>query len=89
MEKIIKETINILITICGAPGISGTIFSLKQKNDFINIHTVGTDTNPEAVGKYFCDDFCNPSFQDTTNYLESLLKYVKKNLYILFYHKIL
>ena len=79
MEKIIKETINILITGCGAPGISGTIFSLKQKNDFINIHTVGTDTNPKAVGKYFCDDFfVIPSFQDTTNYLESLLNICKK-----------
>ena len=79
LEKIIKETINILITGCGAPGISGTIFSLKQKNDFINIHTVGTDTNPKAVGKYFCDDFfVIPSFQDTTNYLESLLNICKK-----------
>tara|TARA_A100001015_G_scaffold267097_1_gene316860 strand:- start:4219 stop:5289 length:1071 start_codon:yes stop_codon:yes gene_type:complete len=79
LEKIIKETINVLITGCGAPGISGTIFSLKQKNDYIDIRTVGTDTNPEAVGQYFCDDFfVIPSFKDTTNYLESLLDICKK-----------
>tara|TARA_B100001175_G_C19492910_1_gene633619 strand:+ start:144 stop:1205 length:1062 start_codon:yes stop_codon:yes gene_type:complete len=69
-----KKKINILITGCGAPGISGTMYSLKAANKLYEIFTIGTDTNPLAVGKYFCDHFeVIPSFKDTQQYLDSLI----------------
>ena len=69
-----KKKINILITGCGAPGISGTIYSLKEANQLYEIFTIGTDTNPLAVGKHFCDHFeVIPSFSDTKQYLDSLI----------------
>ena len=38
------------------------------------IFTIGTDTNPLAVGKHFCDHFeVIPSFSDTKQYLDSLI----------------
>ena len=71
-----KENINVLITGCGAPGISGTIYSLKQKNNYINVRTFGTDINHDAVGKYLCDEFfVIPSFRNYDNYLDRLLKF--------------
>ena len=52
-----KKKINILITGCGAPGIPGTVFSIKQFSDQYDIFILGTDTNSLAVGKHFCDKF--------------------------------
>jgi len=72
--KMTKKKINILITGCGAPGISGTIYSLKADNKLYEIYTIGTDTNPWAVGKHFCDHFeVIPSFKDTQQYLDNLI----------------
>tara|TARA_Y100000590_G_scaffold233532_1_gene263093 strand:- start:17106 stop:18170 length:1065 start_codon:yes stop_codon:yes gene_type:complete len=75
-----KEKVNILITGCGAPGISGTAYSLKQKNDLIDTYLIGTDINDLAVGKYFCDDFYTiPSFNNIEDYLTELLNICKKH----------
>ncbi len=75
-----KKKINILITGCGAPGIPGTVFSIKQFSDQYDIFILGTDTNSLAVGKHFCDKFAViPSFNDTKNYLKSLIDLCEKN----------
>tara|TARA_B100000945_G_C20408404_1_gene611310 strand:- start:1219 stop:2283 length:1065 start_codon:yes stop_codon:yes gene_type:complete len=70
-----KNNINVLITGCGAPGISGTVYSLKQENKFVNINIIGTDINPDAVGKFFCDIFyVIPSFNQKKEYLKKILE---------------
>jgi len=43
----------ILLTGVGAPGVQGTLHSLRTLDAYI----VGTDTDGEAVGKYLCDAF--------------------------------
>jgi len=69
-----NNALRILITGVGAPGIMGTVYSLKNNYDKRQIYLVGTDINVDAVGKYFCDSFYElPAANDTDNYLDSLL----------------
>ena len=73
-----KEKINILITGSGSPGISGTVYSLKKTNNFVEIKIIGTDINSCAVGKYLCDYFfVIPPCSDEKNYLNALLDICK------------
>ncbi|RLJ00928.1 MAG: ATP-dependent carboxylate-amine ligase [Candidatus Aenigmatarchaeota archaeon] len=51
------DGLNILITGGGAPGISGTIYSLKNNYDNRNIKLICVDIKKEVVGKYLCDKF--------------------------------
>jgi len=70
-----NNALRLLITGVGAPGIMGTVYSLKNNCDKRKIYLVGTDINVDAVGKYFCDRFYNlPAANDEDNYLDSLLK---------------
>jgi len=69
----IMKKINVLITGAGAPGIIGTIYSLKKNNDRREINIVGTDMNVNAIGKYACDRFYQvPSARDFSRYFMSL-----------------
>lgn len=66
--------ITVLITGAGAPGIQGTIYSLKNNYDKREIKVVGTDINAFAVGKYLCDDFfVIPPARDSHRYLTKML----------------
>lgn len=70
-----NNSLRILITGVGAPGIMGTVYSLKSNYDKRQIYLVGTDINTDAVGKHFCNSFyVLPVATDTDNYLDSLLK---------------
>lgn len=51
------DAVTVLVTGCGSPGISGTIFSLKNNFDGRMIKVIGTDMNPDNVGRYFCEKF--------------------------------
>ena len=51
------DTLTVLITGGGAPGIMGTIYSLKQNWDGRKIKTVCVDMKDDVVGKYLCDSF--------------------------------
>ena len=66
--------LKVIITGAGAPGIKGTIFSLKNNPDSRDIYIVGTDTMESVVGKYLCDDFrVIPSAKCTEEYLNAML----------------
>jgi carbamoyl-phosphate synthase large subunit len=70
-----NNALRILITGVGAPGIMGTVYSLKNNYDKRQIYLVGTDINVDAVGKHFCNSFyVLPVATDVDNYLNSLLK---------------
>lgn len=67
------NTLRILITGVGAPGIMGTVYSLKKNYDNRQIYLVGTDINAGAVGKYFCNDFyILPPASEGNIYLDAL-----------------
>lgn len=51
------DVIRVLITGAGAPGTTGTIWSLINNEDMQDFYIVGCDTNSNAVGKELCDDF--------------------------------
>ena len=51
------DRLKVLITGSGAPGISGTIYSLRNNYDNRKIEVIGTDSNAETIGKYLCDKF--------------------------------
>ena len=75
-----RNPIKILITGCGAPGISGTVHSLKNNPNNDKVFIVGTDTNKEAVGKFFCDRFeIISSFKNEEDYLNDIQRIVRKH----------
>lgn len=68
------EKIKVIITGAGAPGIQGTIYSLRYNYDKRDIHLTGTDVNDFVSGKYLCDDFyvISPA-RERQRYLHDLL----------------
>jgi carbamoyl-phosphate synthase large subunit len=67
------RNLKIVITGVGAPGISGTIYSLKNNYDSRSINLVGTDISSDAVGKYFCNKFYQiPNANSKEDYLKAL-----------------
>ena len=67
--------LRVIVTGAGAPGIKGTIYSLKNNTDSRNIYIVGTDVNENVVGKYLCDDFkVIPPAKNVEEYLSVMLR---------------
>lgn len=72
------DHLKILITGVGAPGIKGTIYSLRNNCDKRNITIIGTDIKEEVVGKYFCDRYYKiPKASDEKPYLNALFDICK------------
>lgn len=67
------KPLTILVTGAGAPGIVGTIYSLRHNFDARNITILGTDVDPDAVGGHFCDKhFTIPPARNSEKYLDAL-----------------
>ncbi|GAB4335103.1 MAG: ATP-grasp domain-containing protein [Calditrichia bacterium] len=68
------KKLTIIVTGAGAPGIMGTIFSLRKNYDNREIKIIGTDIQNDVIGKYFCDKYyVIPKASDSENYLNTLL----------------
>lgn len=75
-----KKRINVLVTGAGAPGIKGTIYSLKNNSDKREVFIVGTDMKKEVVGSHICDAFrVIPPAKSFNKYLEALLSVCKND----------
>lgn len=72
------DDITVLITGSGAPGIAGTLYSLKNNCDKRVITTVGTDINEEVVGKYLCHKFYRISKPSSEKYIPQLISICEK-----------
>jgi carbamoyl-phosphate synthase large subunit len=69
------KQMKILITGSGAPGIAGTIYSLRNNYDKRPVYLVGTDIKDGVAGQYLCDDFAViPPANDVKSYLGRLLE---------------
>lgn len=69
------RAISVLITGAGAPGILGTIYSLKNNFEKREIKIIGTDIKDGVIGKFVCDSFFTiPPAKDREDYLNALLK---------------
>ena len=73
------DNLTTLITGAGAPGIVGTLYSLKNNFDGRKVTTVCTDIKKEVVGKYICDKFYQISKPSTDRYLFELQKICKEH----------
>ncbi len=66
-----KKKHTILLTGVGAPGVQGTLYSLREIGGTI----IGTDADESAVGQYLCDEFHTlPLSSETDSYLTALTK---------------
>lgn len=72
------DDITVLITGSGAPGIKGTLYSLKNNFDGRTIRTVGTDANENAIGRFLCDVFYKIPHASNPAYLSCLMDVCKK-----------
>jgi len=67
------DDITVVVTGSGAPGIKGTLYSLKNNFDGRNVKTIGTDIKDNVVGKFLCDKFYQISKPSSPEYLEQLM----------------
>ncbi len=67
------DDLTVLVTGSGAPGIAGTLYSLKNNFDGRRISVIGTDISDEAVGKYLCNKFFKIQRPSSEEYLPDLL----------------
>lgn len=71
------DDITVLVTGSGAPGIKGTLYSLKNNFDGRNVKTIGTDIKDNVSGKFLCDRFYQINKPSSPEYLEQLLSICK------------
>jgi len=72
------DTITVLITGGGAPGIAGTIFSLRNNPENTDFVIITTDINNDVIGKYLADKFHKVPPPENEEYIPTLLKLAKK-----------
>jgi carbamoyl-phosphate synthase large subunit len=72
------DRLTVLITGAGAPGIKGTLYSLKNNPDNRIIRTIGTDIKRDAIGKYLCDAFYQIHIPSSEKYVPDLKSICKK-----------
>lgn len=70
------EPIKIILTACGCPGASTLIRMLKHNGER-KIEIIGTDMNPEAIGRYLCDSFYQIPSGTNHNYIPSMMEIVE------------
>jgi len=63
----------VLITGAGAPGIRGTLYSLKNNWDRRGITTIGVDMRGDVVGRYLCDKFYRVPPANSEDFIPTLL----------------
>lgn len=72
------DTIKVLITGAGAPGIRGTLYSLKNNWENRKVVTIGVDMKDEVVGKYLCDRFYQVPPARREEFIPTLLEICEK-----------
>lgn len=72
------KKLNVLITGAGAPGIAGTIYSLRNNPEQRQIKIITTDINDEAVGQFFSDSFYKVPKPDNPLFIPRILEICEK-----------
>lgn len=67
----------VLITGAGAPGIAGTIYSVRQNPDQKKFRIITTDIAPNPVGRFLSDAFYVLPKPESSNYIQALQSIVK------------
>ena len=72
-----SKSIKIILTACGCPGASTLIRMLKQNGER-PITIIGTDMDPEAVGRFLCDGFYKVPTGTSSDYIRRMADIVEK-----------
>ena len=73
-----SNKVPIFITGAGAPGIAGTIFSIKNNPDNIDFKIVTTDFKDTNVGKYLSESFYKVPSPENEDYIPVLKRIINK-----------
>jgi carbamoyl-phosphate synthase large subunit len=68
------DLVSIIVTGAGAPGIAGTIYSLRNNPDNIEFKIVSTDIVDNSVGKYLSDEFYVVPPPENDTYINTMKK---------------
>lgn len=66
------DELTVVVTGSGAPGIAGTLHSLRENFDNRPIRVVGTDVQEDVIGRYICDAFRAIPRPSSPDYVGSL-----------------
>lgn len=69
---------SVVVTGAGAPGIAGTIYSLKNNPDDMKFRIIATDVKSDPVGKYLANEFYNVPPPEDKEYIRSIKEIVTK-----------
>ena len=72
------DTLKVLVTGAGAPGLPGTVYSLKNNPDNRSIDVVGVDARSEVIGKYICERFYKVPYAHEDEFIPELLEICRK-----------
>ena len=70
--------LNVMVTGAGAPGIKGTIYSLKNNYDKRKIKLIGTDIKNDLIGKYLVESFYKIPKPSEKEFLNRILEICEK-----------
>jgi len=68
------DVITVVVTGAGAPGIAGTIYSLKNNPDELPFRIISTDVKSDPVGRYLADEFYKVPPPEDKEYIQSIKK---------------
>jgi len=68
------ETLTLLVTGAGAPGIRGTLYALRHNPDRRPVRIIGVDMQAKVVGALLADKFYTIPPPETAEYIAALLK---------------
>ncbi len=72
------QEIKVLITGGGAPGIQGTLYSLRNNWDERKVKAICVDMNSDVVGKYLCDKFYTVPPGNDENFITEIFNVCEK-----------
>jgi len=73
-----KNSLKVLVTGCGAPGTRGTLYSLRNNPDGVEVQCVGSDMKDTAVGRYWVDKFHILPCPESDNYIDAIREIGRK-----------
>lgn len=63
----------VMVSGAGAPGIRGTVYSLRKNRDGRQVRLVGIDMDPDAIGRRMTDAFYRVPSGDSPDYLNTIV----------------
>ena len=81
-----SKSLKIILTACGCPGASTLIRMLKHNGER-PIEIIGTDMDPEAVGRFLCDGFYKVPPGTSSDYIERMADIGEKEKPDILFHE--